>query len=531
MSWNPQGDAGKSVAPKPGRGADDPGGNRGHPMASGQDNKSAARSGADARLALACGVAIALRTYQLWLLNNGIFPTAGEVFAPSHEAHGATSVLLELFVLVGALRAPRFLRPRPLLAATLGCCALGAALLVLAPLSPGGITAGLVLRGAGSLLATYSLGIALSQVGEARAMAVSAGCAVLAATWLAALVPAPGLRVSALIDALLTLAALALTWRAARPVLERTAEGPNGSAQAFASPYSFLLPDHQVFVLMFAFAVAVGFGTSLRIDGFTPLRSNLSIVLLACVVAWFLFAPTPARQGREDALFTASTLLVGAGLLAAPLEGLPTGTANALLYAGKLAFAILQWTALAALCARNPAGSMMVLACGEIAGGVGALLGVELGGLCTRLLVDHPQMAAAVTSAAVLALLAYALTGLRGFSFSETIRQMEPAPPLPSPQPPAPSRDELLNVACDELAAACGLTDRELEVLGMLARGHNGYHIRDALTISYNTARTHVKRIYRKLGVHSQQELIDMVEQRAGGQDATVRQSPEGGAR
>lgn len=48
--------------------------------------------------------------------------------------------------------------------------------------------------------------------------------------------------------------------------------------------------------------------------------------------------------------------------------------------------------------------------------------------------------------------------------------------------------------------------------MGMLARGHNGYHIRDELGLSYNTVKTHVQRIYRKLDVHSQQELIDLVE-------------------
>ena len=36
--------------------------------------------------------------------------------------------------------------------------------------------------------------------------------------------------------------------------------------------------------------------------------------------------------------------------------------------------------------------------------------------------------------------------------------------------------------------------------------------IREKLVISLNTARFHTKNIYVKLGVHSQQELIDVVE-------------------
>ena len=34
--------------------------------------------------------------------------------------------------------------------------------------------------------------------------------------------------------------------------------------------------------------------------------------------------------------------------------------------------------------------------------------------------------------------------------------------------------------------------------------------------MSYNTVKTHVQRVYRKLGVHSQQELIDLVEGAGG---------------
>lgn len=58
---------------------------------------------------------------------------------------------------------------------------------------------------------------------------------------------------------------------------------------------------------------------------------------------------------------------------------------------------------------------------------------------------------------------------------------------------------------------AHALTPRETEVLGLLARGRSVPYIRDALCISRQTAATHAKRIYAKLGVHSKQELIDLV--------------------
>ena len=52
------------------------------------------------------------------------------------------------------------------------------------------------------------------------------------------------------------------------------------------------------------------------------------------------------------------------------------------------------------------------------------------------------------------------------------------------------------------------LTDREREVFWLAARGARKDEIGEALFISPATARTHLQRLYRKLGVHSQAELM-----------------------
>ncbi len=57
------------------------------------------------------------------------------------------------------------------------------------------------------------------------------------------------------------------------------------------------------------------------------------------------------------------------------------------------------------------------------------------------------------------------------------------------------------------------LTGRELEVLGLIARGLNYNEISTALNISYHTVATHVKRIYRKLQVNSRSEAVFEAEQ------------------
>lgn len=47
----------------------------------------------------------------------------------------------------------------------------------------------------------------------------------------------------------------------------------------------------------------------------------------------------------------------------------------------------------------------------------------------------------------------------------------------------------------------------------LLAKGRNASYIEESLFISYHTTKAHIYRIYQKLGIHSQQELIDAVEQ------------------
>lgn len=65
---------------------------------------------------------------------------------------------------------------------------------------------------------------------------------------------------------------------------------------------------------------------------------------------------------------------------------------------------------------------------------------------------------------------------------------------------------------CVELCRTCELSPRESEVLMLLARGRNASAIAEKLVISPHTARTHIGRIYQKVGVNSHQELLDKVD-------------------
>lgn len=74
-------------------------------------------------------------------------------------------------------------------------------------------------------------------------------------------------------------------------------------------------------------------------------------------------------------------------------------------------------------------------------------------------------------------------------------------------QAPAPSLEQ----RCREIAERYGLSAREVDVLQLVAQGRSYARIREDLTISQGTVNYHMSNLYAKLGVHSRQEVIDLV--------------------
>ncbi len=60
------------------------------------------------------------------------------------------------------------------------------------------------------------------------------------------------------------------------------------------------------------------------------------------------------------------------------------------------------------------------------------------------------------------------------------------------------------------------LSEREGEVLRLTCKGHTKKRIADTLGLSEDTIRYHSRNLYSKLGVHSRQELLDLVEKASG---------------
>lgn len=65
---------------------------------------------------------------------------------------------------------------------------------------------------------------------------------------------------------------------------------------------------------------------------------------------------------------------------------------------------------------------------------------------------------------------------------------------------------------CRLIASDYSLTAREAEVLALIAQGASRHEAAEALCVSDNTIKTHVRGIYGKLGVHSREELASFIE-------------------
>lgn len=65
---------------------------------------------------------------------------------------------------------------------------------------------------------------------------------------------------------------------------------------------------------------------------------------------------------------------------------------------------------------------------------------------------------------------------------------------------------------CQKVKECFALSSREAEVMELVARGQTATAIAESLFISENTVRTHLKRIYAKLGVHRKREMLAIIE-------------------
>ena len=100
------------------------------------------------------------------------------------------------------------------------------------------------------------------------------------------------------------------------------------------------------------------------------------------------------------------------------------------------------------------------------------------------------------------------IEGDSSVSFEPAKMPENPTVRVTGSEPVASGTDGLKETYC--------LSDREAEVLELLMRGNSVSRIADILFLSQNTVKTHCRSLYGKMGVHSRQELVDMLASGAG---------------
>lgn len=473
---------------------------------------------------VAACASLSLLLIAAYLLNAYIFPNVATVFPAGREISTYCGVAFSVVVAVAAYRRPSVLREDAWSFTCLGLFAAGLLMLGagLASGSPLLVALGSPFGGIGSVWFSVLVGLALIKLGAKRSMvAIPTAFVVKYAVQFGLVLADDTLGFSAAIVLYFacTAASYLLVRSRVRGMIAAIRMNASPTVLDATNPSSFLPFSSLVYVSIFLFDAACGYAFGSQGQAMPQAATLLSFIPVAAV--FFIVVAARARLSA-DALYRASALLVFAGFLLVPLSfnGLdgPAGfhASSMLLYAGSDCFSVLMYYLIAAVGSRNLAGALSTSAFAFAASwlgiGCGALLvqGVErLGAL------DGSSF---LWSSAIVTFLfmTYNFLTMRGFSFEDAIQGVLPAHPAPTAalgDGEAESSDApQLEEACNRVVERFGLTPREGDVLRLLARGRTSPVIQEKLFLSHNTVKTHVRHIYAKMDIHSQQELIDIVE-------------------
>lgn len=487
--------------------------------------------------------ALTLELLSSFIVNTMLFPNVALVMPVAREISTYSGAAFSIAVAVAAYVRPSLMREGVWSVACLASTVGAAILLYLGVLTNNTtlLLLGAPFGGLGSAWLAVLIGVGLANLGAARAMlAVPAGfvleyafrCGLMAL----GLPSSMGLATIAFVAALV--ASYLFIRHDARAILESVHDSTAPNVLNITSPSSYVSFSSLAFVSILLFNIACGFAL-----GGASSASSVAGALISFIPVTIALVVVVARGSiSTDALYRGSMLLVFAGLLTTPLllfGGLLTtppllfGGADpfnmqahgTLLSAGSDLFNVLMYCFIAAVGARNKLGAVSVSASFLATQWLGIGIGAPIAQFVNEISTSNATVAAWITMAITFAFVAYNYVGMRNYSFAETIEGITPAhteslmknasgeEAEPAEGLQQKSDDTAFETACAAVAEKHRLTARETEVFELLARGRTSPVIQEKLVLSHNTVKTHVRHIYAKLDVHSQQELISMVEE------------------
>ena len=273
------------------------------------------------------------------------------------------------------------------------------------------------------------------------------------------------------------------------------AEAP-GEADASAAPFTF--PAKPVAVVA-VYSFAFGLQEATAYQSWGPHSSPGLVACAALVVAVIALLP---RRVEFASLYGTWLPLVSATFLVLP--GLGVMGASATGFCANFGYAASEMFVMTMMGSLSYHYGVSAVWLFGIERGVRALAMIA-GRLADEALAS---LGLSTTPLIVLAVLAATFMVATERRLSSTwgvqVREME------SPAAREASRRRALVARCAELGRSGGLSQREEEVLLLLAQGKTAGEIARELMIANGTVKAHVGHIYQKLNVHTREELLEM---------------------
>ena len=176
---------------------------------------------------------------------------------------------------------------------------------------------------------------------------------------------------------------------------------------------------------------------------------------------------------------------------------------NAFVQVGAMVAGIILWCMLADASHRTRTSPILLFSVAFLATNIAQLAGTLVGWANAETLRQGDIALTAIALVSVYLLLLAAIVLFRNRSgASGAAAAGEDASVTP---------EEALCQRCAVLAESYGFTPRESDIFLLLAQGYTMPAISERLFVSENTVKSHVKRIYQKLDIHTRGELIDLV--------------------
>lgn len=407
--------------------------------------------------------------------------------------------------------------------------AAAAATLVVAWSSPAGshdvlYVTSCALTGVGTAFVALRLGSVYSTVGARQAFMYTAGSFIFAGMLFFVCIGLPH-PVGLLVTAGLPLIATAFTMAAAR-----------GSS----APPEDVVPIRELprgYFIRLAVSVAVFSAIAGVIKGFMALQQPLSLVTDQGVIIVFATSCTAVllfvlvgllvREFDTSQLYYPIIILTCLGNLAVPLFGGLGVIQGELVSIAYNLFILMVWCLLANVANRTDLTYARVFGWGRGASAVGTTIGWFAGSSLAPLLLENPSNMVALAMGMVFVLLVVSMVVLNERTIGQALKKTHNAQAdqttgdfFPGERGAGSAgdfpREGAWTKSCNALAEQAGLSSRERDVLFLLGKGYTIEYIAGELGISFNTAKSHIRNVYAKAGVHSKQELQNLIEERKG---------------